>query len=102
LLATEWPEFCAIDLDRAGSTMVQRAIVDARNLLDPERVRQAGFVLERVGQPRRSARAPSVDPAPTPAVSPALAPPVGPALAPPVGPALAPSPITSEAAVVVA
>jgi UDPglucose 6-dehydrogenase len=49
VLATEWEEFRWLDFDKAGSAMARRAIVDARNLLDPAALRQAGFAYEGIG-----------------------------------------------------
>ncbi|MFZ2057569.1 MAG: UDP-glucose/GDP-mannose dehydrogenase family protein [Acidimicrobiales bacterium] len=49
VLATEWEEFRRLDFDRVGVAMARRAIVDARNLLDPATLRQAGFEYEGIG-----------------------------------------------------
>ena len=50
-LATEVPEFAKIDLEivaeRAGAGTV---VVDTRNLLDPDLVREAGLEYEGVGR----------------------------------------------------
>ncbi|MEX0946086.1 MAG: UDP binding domain-containing protein, partial [Acidimicrobiia bacterium] len=43
LIATEWPEFTAIDLGEVRTRMRGRTVVDARNLLDPATVRGAGL-----------------------------------------------------------
>ncbi len=43
LIATEWPEFTTVDLAEVRQRMRGRAIVDARNLLDPATVRRAGL-----------------------------------------------------------
>ncbi|MGA2805834.1 MAG: UDP-glucose/GDP-mannose dehydrogenase family protein, partial [Acidimicrobiales bacterium] len=43
VLATEWQEFRWLDFDKVGGVMARRAIVDARNLLDPAVLRLAGF-----------------------------------------------------------
>jgi len=48
---TEWPEFAKIDLDalahRAGKGTT---IVDTRNLLDPDHVKNAGLRYDGVGR----------------------------------------------------
>jgi len=49
VLATEWDEFRWLDFDKVGSVMARRAIVDARNLLDPAALRLAGFEYEGIG-----------------------------------------------------
>ena len=49
VIATEWPAFAALDWAALRSTVNGPLIVDGRRLLDPERVRAAGFRYERVG-----------------------------------------------------
>jgi UDPglucose 6-dehydrogenase len=51
VIVTEWPEFADLDLKEARKVMANPLIVDGRNLLDPERVRDAGFVYEGIGRP---------------------------------------------------
>jgi len=51
VIVTEWPEFRDLDLDGAKKAMSNPLIVDGRNLLDPDRVRNAGFVYEGIGRP---------------------------------------------------
>jgi UDPglucose 6-dehydrogenase len=53
VICTEWSEFGALDLERLGATMRQPAIVDGRNLLDPDTVVAAGFQYFPVGRVRR-------------------------------------------------
>ena len=50
LIATEWPEFQAVDLRLVRDAMVGNVIVDARNLLDPDAVRRLGMVYVGVGR----------------------------------------------------
>jgi UDPglucose 6-dehydrogenase len=52
LIATEWPEFNAVDLKEVASVMKGYRIVDARNLLDPKAVRAAGLDYWGIGRPR--------------------------------------------------
>jgi UDPglucose 6-dehydrogenase len=50
VLATEWNEYRNIDLAKVKALMRGNSIVDARNLLDPKRVRDAGFDYQGVGR----------------------------------------------------
>ncbi len=43
LIATEWPEFQAVDLRQVRDVMNGTTIVDARNVLDPDAVRRLGM-----------------------------------------------------------
>ena len=53
VVATEWPEYAQLDLDKIADVMLApRAVVDARNLLDPDRVRAAGLRYDGVGRRR--------------------------------------------------
>ena len=50
LIATEWPDFQAVDLRKVREAMAGTAIVDARNLLDPDAVRRLGMEYYGVGR----------------------------------------------------
>jgi UDPglucose 6-dehydrogenase len=50
VLVTEWPEFAELDWDRAAAAMATPLLIDGRNYLDPERLREAGFVYEGIGR----------------------------------------------------
>jgi UDPglucose 6-dehydrogenase len=50
VLLTEWDEFRWLDFDRVKNAMRGRAIVDARNLLDPAAMRRRGFAYQGVGR----------------------------------------------------
>ena len=50
LIATEWPEFQAVDLRRVRDAMAGSVIVDARNILDPDAVRRLGMEYYGVGR----------------------------------------------------
>ncbi len=50
VLLTEWDEFRWLDFERVGASMRRRAIVDARNLLDPAAMRRRGFAYDGVGR----------------------------------------------------
>ncbi len=49
-LLTEWDELRWLDFERVGGLMRHRAIVDARNLLDPTAMRRRGFHYDGVGR----------------------------------------------------
>jgi len=50
VIATEWPQFASVDLGEVHEAMRGSAIVDARNLLDPDRVRAYGISYAGVGR----------------------------------------------------
>ena len=50
VILTEWPEFTSLDLERAKALLSGSAIVDTRNLLDPQTVRAAGLTYDGVGR----------------------------------------------------
>jgi UDPglucose 6-dehydrogenase len=50
LILTEWNAYRNLDLSRAAAVMRGRVIMDARNVLEPEMVREAGFVYKGVGR----------------------------------------------------
>ena len=52
LIATEWPEFLRIDLGEVAKRMDGDLIFDARNLFDPQLVRDAGLRYECLGRPK--------------------------------------------------
>ena len=53
VLVTEWPELADIDWAQARSAAgsAQPVFVDGRNMLDPDRMRDAGWVYESIGRP---------------------------------------------------
>jgi UDPglucose 6-dehydrogenase len=51
VLVTEWPEFGELDLLEVAGRMRGTLVVDGRNFLEPERVRDAGLTYEGVGRP---------------------------------------------------
>jgi UDPglucose 6-dehydrogenase len=52
VIATEWPEFLALDWGRARGVMAAPLVIDGRRLLDPSAMRDLGFDYERVGSPQ--------------------------------------------------
>ena len=50
-ILTEWEELRWLDFDKISSLMASPCIVDARNLLDPVRMRLAGFRYQGIGRP---------------------------------------------------
>lgn len=50
VVATEWPEFKQLDLDRARRTMSHPILFDGRNLFDPAEMERRGWVYKSVGR----------------------------------------------------
>ncbi|WP_419922503.1 UDP-glucose dehydrogenase family protein [Candidatus Poriferisodalis sp.] len=50
VVVTEWAEFADLDWERAATEMAAPRVVDARNLLDPQRMRAAGFAYDGLGR----------------------------------------------------
>jgi UDPglucose 6-dehydrogenase len=51
VVATEWPEFKKLDLDRAREGMTHPILFDGRNLFDPAEMVRRGFVYKSIGRP---------------------------------------------------
>ena len=51
VLATEWNEFRALDLERLRSALKCKAMIDLRNVYDPDEMHQAGWKYTSVGRP---------------------------------------------------
>ena len=51
VLATEWPEFAAIDLAEVSRRMRTPIVFDGRNLFDPNTMRELGFQYYPIGRP---------------------------------------------------
>ena len=51
VIATEWEQFRALDLDRLRSVMARPVIVDLRNVYRPEDMRKRGFAYASIGRP---------------------------------------------------
>jgi UDPglucose 6-dehydrogenase len=47
---TEWPEFAEVNMTEVSSAMKSKAVVDGRNVLDPEKWKSAGFTYRGVGR----------------------------------------------------
>jgi UDPglucose 6-dehydrogenase len=50
VLITEWNEFRALDLDRLGTAMRCKVLVDLRNVYRPDDLREAGFQYTSIGR----------------------------------------------------
>ncbi|OGO20820.1 MAG: hypothetical protein A2144_03480 [Chloroflexi bacterium RBG_16_50_9] len=50
ILATEWDEFKELDMTIIYSLMHQPIIIDGRNIYDPEKMSQIGFIYEGMGR----------------------------------------------------
>ncbi|MGW4801211.1 UDP-glucose dehydrogenase family protein, partial [Nonomuraea sp. NPDC004297] len=51
IVVTEWPQLTEVDWAAAASAMRRPVLFDGRNLLDPARMRAAGFTYMSVGRP---------------------------------------------------
>lgn len=51
VIATEWPDFTAVDLEKVAQAMVTPLVFDGRNLLDPATMREMGFDYRSIGRP---------------------------------------------------
>jgi UDPglucose 6-dehydrogenase len=51
VIVTEWPELATLAREEVREAMANPLLIDGRNLLDPAKVRAAGFVYEGVGRP---------------------------------------------------
>jgi UDPglucose 6-dehydrogenase len=51
LLLTEWSEFRELDLGKLKKAMAHPTLIDGRNLYEPEKMKEAGFVYRSVGRP---------------------------------------------------
>jgi UDPglucose 6-dehydrogenase len=50
IVATEWPEFKQLDLERARKALTHPILFDGRNLFDPEEMERLGFIYKSVGR----------------------------------------------------
>lgn len=57
VIATEWNQFRALELDRLRELLARPLLVDLRNLYDPARVASAGLRYVSVGRPEAGSRA---------------------------------------------
>ena len=51
VIATEWEQFRALDLERLQLLMARPVIVDLHNVYRPEEMKRLGFVYVCVGKP---------------------------------------------------
>lgn len=51
VIATEWPEFRQLDLNRARQLLTHPIIFDGRNVFDPVEMEQQGFIYKSIGRP---------------------------------------------------
>lgn len=50
VIATEWPEFKKLDLERARRELTHPILFDGRNLFDPKEMEALGFIYKSVGR----------------------------------------------------
>jgi UDPglucose 6-dehydrogenase len=60
VLVTEWPEFAELDLAELAAAMRGNVLIDGRNFLAAEKVREAGLAYEGIGRSSLKAREPVV------------------------------------------
>jgi UDPglucose 6-dehydrogenase len=56
VIATEWEQFRALDLDRLKREMARPVVVDLRNVYDPNELTERGFLYQSIGRPARDVR----------------------------------------------
>jgi UDPglucose 6-dehydrogenase len=49
-VATEWPEFKKLDLERVRKVMTHPIMFDGRNLFDPQEMERLGFIYKSIGR----------------------------------------------------
>jgi UDPglucose 6-dehydrogenase len=59
VIVTEWPQLADLASDENRDRMARPLIIDGRNMLDPEKVRRAGFAYEGIGRPSVTAVEPA-------------------------------------------
>ena len=50
VIATEWPQFKKLDLERARKGMTHPILFDGRNLFDPREMERLGFIYKSIGR----------------------------------------------------
>ena len=50
VIVTEWEEFQEIDLERIRDLMVNPVVVDGRNIYEPEKMKELGFIYKSIGR----------------------------------------------------
>ena len=50
IIATEWPQFASVDFARARKRMRAPILLDGRNLLDPSKMEELGFIYKSIGR----------------------------------------------------
>ena len=61
VLVTEWREFAELDWSEAAARMARPLLVDGRNFLDGDKLREAGFEYEGIGKPQAAPAAASAE-----------------------------------------
>jgi UDPglucose 6-dehydrogenase len=50
VIATEWPEFKKLDIEKARKVMTHPIMFDGRNLFDVAEMEQMGFIYKSIGR----------------------------------------------------
>jgi UDPglucose 6-dehydrogenase len=64
VLVTEWPEFADLDWSKVAERMANPLLVDGRNFLDPQTIRDSGITYEAIGRPSLGNRSKAIRKAP--------------------------------------
>ena len=51
VIATEWPEFKKLDLERVRRELTHPILFDGRNLFDAHEMEKRGFIYKSIGRP---------------------------------------------------
>lgn len=54
IIATEWPEFKKLDLDRVRKSLTHPILFDGRNLFDVDEMEKLGFLYKSIGRGRKA------------------------------------------------
>jgi len=50
VVATEWTQFTELDLERARKELTHPILFDGRNLFDPAKMEELGFIYKSIGR----------------------------------------------------
>jgi UDPglucose 6-dehydrogenase len=50
VIATEWPEFKKLDLDRVRKVLTHPILFDGRNMFDVHEMEEMGFIYKSIGR----------------------------------------------------
>lgn len=50
IILTDWAEFKSLDIQRVKSCLIHPIIIDGRNIFDPQKLEEAGFIYKSIGR----------------------------------------------------